>query len=616
MSQPSPLQKLKSSSALSHNTAQRQILDALIGNDTARENLVSSVIGRQANDNNRWQDVKAGKEPLSVEELASILREMEAQGKTFITDKKDPSPIAQQAFYDSLAKSITQSEDLKKQLEGLREESKKQKGFLSKVFGVFSHPKPIEKVLADISVFDKYCRDNGITYDEVKKQLVAGAKPKTGWDKVKDFRFLVAAASGGALGLAGLNAMGMLPALAVIPTVFFGALPYIALPFIGLSVFKAFSEKSILQEFGTFWRFGVTTAAGFAIGIGVTSLMSGFLVPVDPATVGKASEGVMSALAGGPSSFNPMAYILETLAVFATLGTVYRRAKEKTAEGFARAADATTTGIKKLFNTASDVFINKVTSSAIITSGDFLKKLSTWNEKTFGHFMNYVGLPAVFLMLGGAMSDGGLGKLATYGGYYLTVFTGLFAGLAATCAAYYAYGCRGKEFRSISNAAGTAFGTSSSAATTFASSQSLREMGVPDKIVNSVIPLGANFNMLGTSLYLGTTAHCAIIMFGHDPSLTQQVGVAATAFVTAFGAPGMPASNLALMQPTLQKIGLSADQAARIYEMVLPMDRILDMCQTVLNVLGDMIVAVDLNEKEKRLAAKAAKKLPKTPAAV
>lgn len=74
--------------------------------------------------------------------------------------------------------------------------------------------------------------------------------------------------------------------------------------------------------------------------------------------------------------------------------------------------------------------------------------------------------------------------------------------------------------------------------------------------------------------------------------------------LTAFGAPGAPASTVVFLEPVLNKMGLSPAMAARMYEIIMPIDRPADMAQTSLNVSGDMVVAMgkDLRFKKARLA--------------
>jgi proton glutamate symport protein len=106
--------------------------------------------------------------------------------------------------------------------------------------------------------------------------------------------------------------------------------------------------------------------------------------------------------------------------------------------------------------------------------------------------------------------------------------------------------------------------------------------------------------MFGTALYMGLTAFYALSMFGAAPTLMQYLNTALTVLVIAMGAPGIPASNITLLDPVLRQTGLQSGQINKVYTMILPADRILDMAQTALNVLGDMLPAVEQDRKRLR----------------
>jgi Na+/H+-dicarboxylate symporter len=239
----------------------------------------------------------------------------------------------------------------------------------------------------------------------------------------------------------------------------------------------------------------------------------------------------------------------------------------------------------------------------VVKAGNLTNKAADLVDKAFGHYMNFIGLPAIFAVTSSSIATLGLGELSSYGGLYASITLG-FAGAAGfLAAASYAYGARKKEFKEIFKTASTAFGISSSAATMPVTKESLRKIGVSAKTRNSVVPLGANFNMMGTSLYLGSVAASASVMFGQDPSLIDRATIMGLCILTAFGAPGAPASTIIFLEPVLNKMGLSSTMASKVYEIIMPIDRPADMIQTSVNVTGDMVVAMgkDLRFKKARI---------------
>jgi DAACS family dicarboxylate/amino acid:cation (Na+ or H+) symporter len=69
------------------------------------------------------------------------------------------------------------------------------------------------------------------------------------------------------------------------------------------------------------------------------------------------------------------------------------------------------------------------------------------------------------------------------------------------------------------------------------------------------------------------------------------------AVLTAIGAAGVPGGSIPLLILVLQTVGLPGESIA----IILGVDRILDMCRTVLNVSGDVAAAVYVARSEGRL---------------
>jgi hypothetical protein len=579
----------------------RQIYYALTANDEQQEQCIKDTLFKSGFTENSWKEFKSGSTSLSFEDLILVIETLDKKGfkinQKAISDQNIKSPLLQSSFYNSLQKDFEDIESLKAQFELLQEQVKSEHGFFKTLFNVFSNQNPVEKIISDLSEFEKYCRENNITFNEANQQLEIFSPPPSALSKLKDFRFLVAAVGGGLLGLgahaSGIDLTSYAPPANQLPGMFFSALPYFALPFVSLSIFRAFSKKSITEEAGTFGRFAGIMGVGVLIGLGVTSAMSGFLPSFEG--VGEAYD-----LAQGDQPFSPSQYILHGIALFAGFASIYKKAKDLDK----KVARKETNGIKRLFNKASGLFINDKTAPAIKKAGRFTEKTGDVVDKSFHSFMNVIGVPAIFVMMSSLINKGGFNELANYGSYYLTVTASMTACAFALAGAAFAYGCRKKEFTEIAKTASTAFSISSSAATMPVTKESLKNMGVSEATRNAVVPLGANFNMMGTSLYLGVTAASAAVMFGMEPTLLQMATIMGMSVATAFGAPGAPASTILFLDPVLQKAGFSPAQAAKVYEMVIPADRLFDMAQTSLNVTGDMMVSLDAERAKKKKEAK------------
>ena len=143
-------------------------------------------------------------------------------------------------------------------------------------------------------------------------------------------------------------------------------------------------------------------------------------------------------------------------------------------------------------------------------------------------------------------------------------------------------------FKGISKAQTLAFSTSSSAATLPVTMECVNEnLKVSKKITSFVLPIGATVNMDGTSLYISVAVVFLAQFHYIDLDLAQQLTIVLTATLASIGASAVPSAGLIMMIMVLQSVGLNPAWIA----IIVPVDRILDMCRTVVNVTGDAMVS-------------------------
>ncbi len=143
-------------------------------------------------------------------------------------------------------------------------------------------------------------------------------------------------------------------------------------------------------------------------------------------------------------------------------------------------------------------------------------------------------------------------------------------------------------FRRARTVMATAFATSSSAATLPTALREAQErLGLPREIASFVLTLGATANQHGTAIYEGVTVLFLAQLFGVDLSLSQQLAVLGMAVVAGVGTAGVPSGSLPFIALVLQSVGVPPDGIA----VILGVDRLLDMCRTVPNVTGDLVLA-------------------------
>jgi DAACS family dicarboxylate/amino acid:cation (Na+ or H+) symporter len=76
-------------------------------------------------------------------------------------------------------------------------------------------------------------------------------------------------------------------------------------------------------------------------------------------------------------------------------------------------------------------------------------------------------------------------------------------------------------------------------------------------------------------------------VFGVELSLSQQITVVLMSVLAGVGTAGVPGGSIPLIIVVLKTVGVPADGIA----IVLGVDRILDMSRTLVNVVGDLVVA-------------------------
>ncbi len=151
------------------------------------------------------------------------------------------------------------------------------------------------------------------------------------------------------------------------------------------------------------------------------------------------------------------------------------------------------------------------------------------------------------------------------------------------------------HFRAMRAALLTAFSTSSSGATLSLTMESVENnSGVSNKISGFTLPLGATINMDGTALYEAVAALFIAQVYGFDLGLMEQIIIVITALLVSIGAAGIPMAGLFMITIILTAVDLPLAGIA----LILPIDRILDMFRTSVNVWSDSCGAVIIAKTE------------------
>ena len=192
----------------------------------------------------------------------------------------------------------------------------------------------------------------------------------------------------------------------------------------------------------------------------------------------------------------------------------------------------------------------------------------------------------------------GFGFLISLGWYVMTVLAGLAIHtfivypIALKLAAHVS---PAEFFTRIRTVMLTAFSTSSSNATLpTALRVSEMNLGVPREIGAFVLTVGATANQNGTALYEGVTVLFLAQLAGVDLTLAQQLMIVYLAVLGSVGTAGVPSGSTPFVVAVLVTIGINPALIA----IILGVDRLLDMCRTVVNVVGDMTAAVYVAKRE------------------
>lgn len=185
----------------------------------------------------------------------------------------------------------------------------------------------------------------------------------------------------------------------------------------------------------------------------------------------------------------------------------------------------------------------------------------------------------------------GLDILRTLLWFTITVIAGLLLQLLGIYSLVLSLISRKKPlpfFREVTPAMLTAFGTSSSNATLPTAIRVADEsLKLPSHISRFVLTVGATGNQNGTALYEGVVILFLAQVMGIELNYVQQLQVVLMSILAGIGTAGVPGGSLPLVMVVMRSVGVPPESIA----IILGIDRLLDMCRTVVNVTGDLAVA-------------------------
>jgi dicarboxylate/amino acid:cation (Na+ or H+) symporter, DAACS family len=205
---------------------------------------------------------------------------------------------------------------------------------------------------------------------------------------------------------------------------------------------------------------------------------------------------------------------------------------------------------------------------------------------------------AVACLIFNNVAQFGLDLLQSLAWFVVTVLLGLglhFFGVYSASVYFLSRISPLEFFKRVRTVIVTAFSTSSSNATLPTALRVGEEnLGIPKEINSFVLTVGATANQNGTALYEGVTVLFLAQLAGVDLSIGTQLMVVYLAILGGIGTAGVPSGSIPFIIGILAMINVDPALIA----IILGVDRILDMCRTTLNVVGDLTAATFVAKSE------------------
>lgn len=185
------------------------------------------------------------------------------------------------------------------------------------------------------------------------------------------------------------------------------------------------------------------------------------------------------------------------------------------------------------------------------------------------------------------VSHSGLGILGNLAKLILTLYAALivFCLVVLLPVAWYARVPIKSFLKAIKDPTVLAFATTSSEAAFPDAMRKMVGLGVPQRIVSFVMPLGYSFNLDGSTLYLAVASIFVAQAAGQDLSWGQQLLIIASLMLTSKGMAGIPRASQVVLAGTLISFGLPLEGVL----IIIGVDELMDMARTTINLVGNCL---------------------------
>lgn len=358
---------------------------------------------------------------------------------------------------------------------------------------------------------------------------------------------------------------------------FLNALTLLVVPLVGSSIVNGISQMGKDKSFGrlgakTFFFYIFTTFLAVLTGLLIVNLIK----PGSYMTVPTATSSAMAPfLNAAPKSH--MEAVGEILLKLIPIN-IFEAASQGNMLGIIFFALLFGFALAKIESTASDNLMN-------VLKGIF------YTLMRMTHYLMRAMPLGVFFLVTKAIAMRGLGSFESLLYFFVTVLLGLAVFMFAILPLFMRLMGLSpwRHLRAMAPALVTAFSTSSSAATLPITMDCVeKRAGVSNRICSFVVPLGTSINLSGSALYECVAVLFIAQVYGFEMSIIHQAIIVMLSLLTSMGVAGIPSGSLVAILIILNAMGFPAEGLA----LVLPVDRILDMCRTTVNVFSDASCAV------------------------
>jgi proton glutamate symport protein len=257
------------------------------------------------------------------------------------------------------------------------------------------------------------------------------------------------------------------------------------------------------------------------------------------------------------------------------------------------------------------IFFTLIFGFAMAYVGDAGKPLLTLFESLFTTTMKItdwvmvLSVPGIFSLTYITVASAGLEPFRQLAPYIMVLMLGLLTLLLVVFPIMLRILARVDfvhVYRAISEAMMVAFGTASSSATlpiTIACCE--RRVGISSRIASFVMPTGVTINKSATTMF-EVIAVLVLLQAYNVPMSPMLLGlVVLFSIIASIGTAGVPSGGLITISIVLNSVGVSSQDMMGGIALLWSVDRVLDMCRTVVNVVGTCSVATIVASQEMEL---------------